>query len=319
MNKGIIVVLVLLLLVGAVIAGIVVTRKSKYTKGSVGAPLVVTNSCAANYACSKSVADGGCEDTPQCHNDIITSYPLPGSLQRSGGPPIKDCICSGYGKCEVSATGGANCTCNAGTNLDPDSDCSLCIGGYTWVGDASGKCVASPPIVCKNGGTPGPDGKSCSCPPGFTGNYCGCAGSPPGPGDDRKGWSCSEMVVCPYGEGTSISLDSCTHGSANFCSAGECGQGLEGCYITAGSTFVGPDCDFTSTSKTGTETHTIRQKPCVLEAGTITAKNNTSGVACTSSDGGCANPGVNYAIREGAEGESAAGQVYIGPKKVAGC
>ncbi len=70
MNKGIIVVLVLLLLVGAVIAGIVITSKSKYTKGSVGAPLVDTNSCALNYACSEPVSEGGCEGTPQCANHV---------------------------------------------------------------------------------------------------------------------------------------------------------------------------------------------------------------------------------------------------------
>ena len=149
MNKGIIVVLVLLLLVGAVIAGIVITSKSKYTKGSVGAPLVDTSSCAVNYACMKSVTDGGCEGTPQCAGKT-SSYKLPNvpgapTLQRHGGPPITNCICSGHGTCLASASGeGANCKCNAGSNLDPDSDCSLCKDGLSWVGGASGRCVMSP-------------------------------------------------------------------------------------------------------------------------------------------------------------------------------
>ena len=165
MNKGIIVVLVLLLLVGAVIAGIVITSKSKYTKGSVGAPLASTNSCAVNYACSKPVSEGGCEGTPQCANTSTTPYPLPGSLHLPDGPPIKDCICSGYGKCEVSASGGANCKCNAGSNLDPKYDCSRCIDGYTWNGT---KCLGP---GC-NEGTEQEDG-SCKCKAGYVDGKCG--------------------------------------------------------------------------------------------------------------------------------------------------
>ena len=291
MNKGIIVVLVLLLLVGAVIAGIVVTSKSKYTKGSVGAPLVDTSSCGVNYACSITPEHGGCEGEPPCAGNT-SSYKLPAipgapTLQLSetlpggqiiDGPPITNCICSGYGKCVASPSGeGANCKCYAGTNLDPNYDCSKCLGGYTWVGDASGKCVA-PPIVCRNGGTPKTDESgSCSCPIGFTGNDCGCS-APFGGGNihpiPHSGEGCEDLMVCPWGAGVKLELDT-TYPRPG---AGGCEDPDQvkyartndenGC-ITIASESEDINCQFTTTYKTGVNSPTWTEGGGICQSGVL--------------------------------------------------
>ena len=330
MNKGIIVVLVLLLLAGAVIAGIAITSKSKYTKDSaifdaakifcqsIGAPLADTNSCAVNYACSKPVSEGGCEGTPQCANTSTTPYPLPGSLHLPDGPPIKDCICSGYGKCEVSASGGANCKCNAGTNLDSNYDCSRCIDGYSWVGDASGKCVALNP--CENGGTLGPN-NTCKCLAGHGGAHCGCGNQAPGitgnvdAAADAGFHGCDTLVVCPWGAGMKLELDT-TYGTGGCAHADQAdwtvGPNKYGCYVIPPGTWSnGPDCRFISTfdpalvggvGGTGTkELVTVQQDQCGLEAGDITVT------------GAAGHLRPNVSTKTGSYWHDYSGQVLIGP------
>ena len=355
MNKGIIVVLVLLLLAGAVIAGIVLTRKSKYTKDTnvPGGAALVANECqtkCTSTACSNSeccppdeICTKGTQDPPKdsklnkpCDSDeecdvtddqacILgadgNKYCYFNPLD--GGPPGKGCICWGRGTCGQENEG---CICDAG--LDPALRCKACKGDATWDSEAQ-KCVAPPPIVCKNGGTPKTDGKSCSCPSGFR-DDCGCVDVPmPKPVDTTgaKGGSCMQMLVCPYGEGTSLTLDKCTHGEPT--------KRADGCYVIDQGFWgiYGPDCEFTSTSKTGTETHQIRQDFCGASAGTITAENITyesPGGTCVSPDSGsdgtygttCTrgkvgqDGGMNYGILMGDDGHNYAGQVYIGPKMV---
>jgi hypothetical protein len=301
MNKGIILVLVLLLLVGTVIAGIVITSKSKYTKGSVGAPLADTNSCALNYACRNSVLEGGCQGTPQCENTSTTSYQLDGSLQLPGGPRITDCICSGHGKCD----GSNNCTCNAGTNLDPKQDCSLCNPGYTWDGT---KCVQLNP--CKNGGTLGTDGK-CVCPTGYSPESdCQCgAETPEITTTVNAGDGCETLLVCPYGEGTSLEFDTTWEDGGCYWSGQASrtekrnaiinGKIYDGCYEIPQAHFFdayGPNCQFISTSKIGTETVNVSQDGCVTNYGTIEV---TGASNHKKKDGGFPNE---------------SGQILIGPK-----
>ena len=207
MNKGIIVVLVLLLLAGAVIAGIVLTRKSKYTKDTnvlVGAPLV-TNNCGTNCTtppcesgeCCKTDT-GSCynlQDPPEgstlhtlCDGDHKCNTPqvcIPGDdgqnrcyfkpinaddKSKASGPPGKGCVCWGRGTCEQSNEG---CICDANSNLAGGQQrCQVCKDTYTWDSEAQ-KCMP-PPNLCKNGGTPTPNTPNtpCSCLAGWTGPFC---------------------------------------------------------------------------------------------------------------------------------------------------
>ena len=361
MNKGIIVVLVLLLLAGSVIAGIVITRKSKYTKGTnvPGGAALVANNCQTNCTapgCSNSECcppgdtctvgtqdppEGStlntiCDDNHKCTTDQVC---IPGDDGQNrcyfapinkGGPPGKGCICWGRGTCEQSNEG---CICDANSNLAGGQQrCQVCKDTYTWDGT---KCVATPPPPCKNGGTPTPNAPTpCACPPGFSGLYCDCAGPPPEPtparldppyGHHDTDASCNQMVVCPYGEGTSLTLDKCYHDGQQSDAWTK-----NGCFYISGNAgwgTHGPDCDFTSTSKTGTETHRISQGYCMAHGATVTAKNDTYGSpggTCVSPDSGsdgtigkvCAQTaGMNYSILEGDQFNSYPGQVYIGPKK----
>ena len=207
MNKGIIVVLVLLLLAGAVIAGIVLTRKSKYTKDTNvpgGAALVPSNcgtNCAA-LACSNSeccttdgICTGGTRDPPEgsklltpCDSDEDCDVKdgqvcIPGddgqnrcyfAPIKKGGPPGKGCICWGRGKCEQNNEW---CDCDPNSGLDGRLGCQVCNGAATWDPEAQ-KCVD--PNPCQHFGTPGTDGKSCECLGGWdTNNDCKCGTAAP--------------------------------------------------------------------------------------------------------------------------------------------
>ena len=301
MNKGIIVVLVLLLLVGAVIAGILITRKSKYTKDTnvlVGAPLVANNCqtnctapgcsnsecCPPDDTCTVGTQDPPegstlntiCDDNHKCTTDQVC---IPGGDGQNrcyfapinkGGPPGKGCICWGRGHCNQNNTG---CDCDANSNLaDGQQRCQVCKDTYTWDGT---KCVP-PPNPCKNGGTPGPNDK-CTCPIGFKGDHCENVKKPPTPtptsataGNGSVG--CDVLLVCPYGDGTSLELNTSAWGNGG-CEhddqAKYTTKRADGCYAI-GTIGGGPHCQFLVTSKTGTEDIAVKQDQCGLSAGDVT-------------------------------------------------
>ena len=266
MNKGIIVVLVLLLLAGLVIAGIVLTRKSKYTKGTnAPVPLLAPNDCQTNCHASYCTGNSACCNGNACETDDSPTHigaPCPCAQYGKGtnltcqtgddgkqgcyfdpivpgGPPGKGCVCNGRGRC----SDGQSCTCDTESGLNDKLGCQVCKRPKTWHSEVQ-KCV-SPTNPCEPGGTPGPDGKlPCKCFAGWTEKLCdrgearwldlkktgGCASSLQAK-DGTKG--CQTLGVCPWGEGVQLEFDTSYH-SGGCLSPGMAAKSAYtqfGCYI----------------------------------------------------------------------------------------
>ena len=289
-----------------IIVGIVFihSKKDKYTSGS---PDELYGCCSYNKTnpnslCGHAYADKVCTNNSELAGwtgcQTSTGDKLPVCFAKGTG-----CICNGF----TCTGGGEGCDCGD-TNLDSGSGCKKCRDGYEFnklpdgTIDWEGKPCVPKPNPCKNGGTLGADGK-CKCLTGFSGDDCECTVLPTissnvdvsTTGTAPLFSGCHTLLVCPYGDGTSLNLDSCTHSKQKEWAS----KNSDGCYIICpGAWDNGPDCQFTSTSKTGTETVTITQDQCLLSSGTVTVSGAT-----------------NYASKEGDYWDDYSGQVYIGAKK----